>query len=251
MRLAITLFILTAWTVYSNGAESQHGSNSHPDVDQHHSSESIEGHVYTGWESRYFLEGRDELHGNGLWVSEIELEWDHFSTGIWYGRSPGHDFDELHFNLGAHKSVGNILFSAEYIHKKFPQDTHHDDDNIVLGIEWMELPMHLEFVAEVLYSFEQDGYFVEAELLRKVHLTDKFGLEFIGMFGWNEGYAHHGHYGANHIAARILVEYEITHSWAIISHITYSWALGKDSHYHGDDHLIDFSHYGLGVQFSF
>lgn len=230
MRPLIILFILTLVSAYCNG--------------------SVEGHIYTGWESRYFLEGRDELHGDSLWMSSIALDWNHISTGVTYGRSPDQEYDEINFELGIHKSVGDFVFSAGYTLSTYPYETGSDND-VSIGIEWLGLPMEMELAAVVVYSIEQDGYFAEIEICRAVHVTDKLGLEFVGMFGMNQGYVHHGHNGANHVAARVVAEYELTHSWAIISHLTYSWGLGKDSHHNGDEHLIDFFHYGLGVQLSF
>ena len=64
-----------------------------------HAHQSFEAHAHTGWESLYFSEGRDALNGKSLWTGSLEVGYDHFSGGVWYGRSSDHQYDEVQYNL--------------------------------------------------------------------------------------------------------------------------------------------------------
>ena len=75
-----------------------------------HTHKSFEAHMHGGWESRYFSEGRDALDGKSLWVGSFEFGYDHFSGGVWYGRSSNHSYDELQYSFALTQEVENLQF---------------------------------------------------------------------------------------------------------------------------------------------
>lgn len=214
------------------------------------SEEEFSGHFHTGWESRYFSEGRDALDGDTLWVGSVEFGWQNFTSGVWYGRSPDQDYDELQLNVAFAESIGDFEFYAGLTHLRTPFDGL-DDNEVGAGFGWTGLPHEIELTADAYYSFGVEGSFWEFALNRSWLVSDEFSLQLSGIFGVNQGYVSDGHDGANHFALRLGSEYALTESVAITMHVAQSWALKRDSSLAGDELLIDFFHVSLGLQFSF
>lgn len=215
-----------------------------------HAHESLEGHAHLGWESRYFSEGRDSLDGDSLFVGSFEMGWNHLAGGVWYGYSPDQHYDELQLSLALSQSIGDFDFYGAYTYLGFPFDGSHDNE-IGAGAAWSWLPMDVDLSADLYYSFDADGYFVEISAGREFSITDRLALNFSVPFGINQGYVADGHDGANNIALRLELEFSLTDSISVTAHTTYSWALGRDAAFPGDDQLIDFFHGGVGLQWSF
>ena len=243
-RFSTLFFCLNVLRAYGHEAEAQLPFE-HP-----HAHESVEGHVHTGWESRYFSEGRDSLDGDSLQTSSVEVGWEHVSVGIWYGRSPDQTYDELQLAFALTQSIGDFELYVGYTHLQFPSAGTHDDE-IGVGFAWPGLPMEFELAADAYYSFDADGVFVEFSATREIEITNRLSLGISGIFGLNQGYVADGHDGANHLAARLGAQYAITDSVSLTAHTTYSWALARDSTLPGDAQLIDFSHSDIGLQWSF
>lgn len=206
--------------------------------------------AYTRFESHYFSEGRDSLDGDSLWVNSIELGLPHLSGGIWYGRSPDQDYDELQLTIAMSKSVGNVTLSAGYTHLQFPFD-NSDDNEIGAALTWSDLPLDCELSADVYHSFDSDGLFLEISLCRAIDITEDFNLTVTGLFGMNQGYVPDGHDGANHLVLIAETNMVITDSLSLSTHMAYSWALERDSTLSGDLQLIDFFHGSIGLLWSF
>lgn len=215
-----------------------------------HSHESFIGHVHVGWESHYVSEGRDSLDGDSFWTASAEFYWEHLAGGIWYGSSPDQSYDELQLTLGLSQEIGDVEFYGGYTYLRFPFDGT-DDHELGAGLVWSELPLGLALAADVYYSSEAEGYFAEFSMFREFQLSDQWTLESAGVFGVNEGYVSDGHDGANHFALGLSTEYALTRSCSILSHVSYSWAVGRESHAPGDELLVDFFHGGFGLQWSF
>lgn len=218
--------------------------------DRPHAQASIEGHMHTGWESRYFSEGRDSLDGDSLWATSFELGRDRFSGGVWYGTSPDQSYDELQLMLGLTEVIGDFEFYVAYTHLQFPSSDLHDNE-IGMGASWSGLPLSLEVAADAYYSFDAEGSFWELALNHEMVISDRLSLIDSVVFGVNQGYIPDGHDGANHFALRIGTIYVITKSLSVTAHTAYNWALNSDSTLAGDDQLIDFFHGGVGLQWSF
>jgi hypothetical protein len=215
-----------------------------------HTQGSLEGHLHTAWESRYFSEGRDSLDGDSLWTSSFELGRGHFSGGVWYGLSPDRNYDELQLMLGLTETIGDFEFYVAYTHLQFPSSDLYDNE-IGIGSSWSGLPLSLEIGADAYYSFDIKGSFWELALKHNIKISDRLSLASSAIFGVNQGYVPDGHDGANHFALRIGTLYALTKSLSVTAHTAYSWALNSDTTLSGDDQLIDFFHGGVGLQWSF
>jgi len=215
-----------------------------------HSHEAVEGHAHLGWESRYFSEGRDNLDGDSLLFGSFEMGWKHLTAGIWYGSSPDQRYDEVQLTLGISEQFGDFEIYGGYTHLQFPFDGSYDNE-IGGGIVWSGLPVDLECSADVYYSFDADGYFVELAMGRNFVIHDELKLNLSLPFGINQGYVADGHDGVNHIAVQLGLEWALSETLSISAHSTYSLALEKDSALPGDDSLRDFFHAGVGLQWSF
>ena len=219
-------------------------------VAQSESEGGISGHFHGGWASRYFLEGRDALDGDSLWVSSLELAWKNLTSGVWYGRSPDQDYDELQLSFAASQSIGDVEFYAAFTHLRTPFNGL-DDKEVGAGFSWAGLPNGIEFTGDAYYSFDAEGSFWEFALNRAFFVSDKLIFHTSGILGVNQGYVSDGHDGANHLAFRMGTEYAISESVATYLHLAHSWALDRDASLPGDSQLVDFSHASLGMQFSF
>lgn len=215
-----------------------------------HAHEPLEGHAHLGWESRYFSEGRDSLDGASLFFGSLEMGWKHLAGGVWYGCSPDQRYNELQLTLALTGSIGDFEVYGGYTHLRFPSDGSHDNE-IGAGFAWQGLPMDVEVSADFYYSFDAEGCFTEISVGREFSITDSLALNFSVPFGINQGFVTDGHEGANNIALRLELEFALSDSISVTAHATYSWALGRDATFPGDDQLIDFFHGGVGLQWSF
>lgn len=213
-------------------------------------SDKIEVQAYLGWESRYLSEGRDELDGDSLYVSSFELSWKNLVGGIWYGSSPDQNYDELELSLALTHSIGDFEFYVGYSHIRFPFENEHEDE-LATGLVWSGLSNGIELSADITYSFETDGFFLEFSAGREFEITDQLSLSIAVPFAINQGFVDDGHEGANNIAIQMGLEYALSKSLSLTAHTTYSWALDRDSSLPGDEQLIDFFHGGIGLKWSF
>lgn len=229
---------------------SAHQSDPQQPFERPHAHENFEFHVHTGWESRYFSEGRDALDGDSLWASSFEFGLEHLAAGLWYGKSPDQSYDELQLSVALTQTFGDFEAYIGYTHFIFPFDGSHDDE-IGTGITWTGLPADIELSADIYHSFDANGYFSELSASREFEITEPFSVTLSSIFGINQGYVSDGHDGANHFALQIGYEYALTESLSLIAHTTYSWAIDKKSTAPGDALLEDFFHCGAGLQWDF
>ncbi len=222
-------------------------THTHPLVD---AQPSMEVHIHSGWESRYSLEGRDTLNGDGLWATSVEVATGHLSGGIWYGESPDQRYSELRATLGWVEVVGDFEFYTAFTHLKFISDQVHDNE-IGVGGSWSGLPLDVVVAVDGYYSFDADGSFWQLALNRALQVSDKLTLEGSGTYGINTGYVADGHRGGNYVAARLGAEYAVTPALVLTAHGTYSWAVSQNESRPGDELLKDFFHCGVGLQWSY
>ena len=246
MRIPSCLSVLFVLPAVVLGHERENTAIPPHQEDCHHSVA-----VATGWESRYFSEGRDALDGDALWMTSIDYMWESLSFGVWYGSSPEQSYDELQLGVAWHQSLSDDLdFYAGYTRYELPSDDEEDNE-VGIGFAYTGLPQDIELALDAYHSFEADGFFVELSASREWELSDKLTASFTGIFGVNQGYVADGHDGANHIAASVGLSYALTESLTIGAHGTYSWGIDRKAGAADDASLKDFFHAGVGVEWSF
>lgn len=212
-----------------------------------HAHRTFDAYVHTGWESRYFSEGRDALAGKSLWNSSLELGYDHFSGGVWYGRSSDHRYDELQYSLAITQEIRGLRFYAGYTYLVFQKD-YESDDEWSVGISYVDLPFSIGTTLDAYYSNDATGTFIEWNNFRNFEITEEISLYLSGSLGWNEGYVSEGHDGLNHFALRSGIQKPLNEQLSVVGHGSYSWAINRDLSLPGDTLLKNFFHIGLGFE---
>ncbi len=204
------------------------------------------------WESRYVLEGRDILDGEGLSSSTFEFEADEFLLGAWLARSAGADYEERNFYTAYSIETGPLEWYASYMFLQFPKDTNVDDNEVGAGVAAPEILFGLTPALDWYYSNDADGSFMEASLAKEIPVTDRFHFEPVIVVGRNDGYIGDGHDGANHVALSLFSHFHISERMALQAHISQSWAIDANPAMFADDSpLTDFLHGGVGISISF
>ena len=227
-----------------------HEGDSAKKVDAIHAHQDVSGHAHVGWESRYFSEGRDALDGKSLWTGSVELGFEYFSCGVWYGRSSNHAYDELQYSLSLTQEKNDWSFYAGYTHLVFSKDNESDDE-WSFGLAYDNLPYSIGTSIDGTYSMDAEGMFYEWSTYREFSISDKLGATVSGVLGLNDGYVSDGHDGANFYALSVCLERNITDDFVISCHGMQSFAIDRDLTLNGDQQLKDFFHFGLGLQWNF
>ena len=227
-----------------------HEGDSAKKIEAIHAHKDLAGHAHFGWESRYFSEGRDALDGKSLWTGSVELGYEHFSGGVWYGRSSNHAYDELQYSLSLTQEKNDWSFYAGYAHLVFSKDNESDDEWSI-GLAYDKLPYSMGTSVDGTYSMDAEGMFYEWSTYREFSLSDQLAAEVSGVLGLNNGYVSDGHNGANFYALSVGVEQKITDGFVISCHGMQSFAIDRDLTLAGDDQLEDFFHFGFGLQWNF
>lgn len=215
-----------------------------------HAHRTFDAHAHAGWESRYFSEGRDSLNGKSIWNSSLELGYDHFSGGIWYGRSSNHQYDEWQYNLALTQQIDRYSFYVGYTHLIFAKDDESDGEWSA-GIRYEGLPYDLITSLNAYHSLDAKGTFYEWSNTREFNPKDDLDISLSGTFGWNHGYVEDGHDGLNFFSLGSGAKKILSGNFSLVGHGVYSWAIDPDLNLAGDLGLKDFLHFGLGVEFDF
>ena len=227
-----------------------HDAETTKPIEKTHAHGTFDAHAHGGWESRYFSEGRDALDGNSLWTGTVELGYDHFSGGVWYGRSSNHKYDEWKYSLALTQESNGIEFYLGYTYLDFSKD-HESDSEWSAGISYDELPFALETSLDGSYSTDAEGTFFEWSTAREFNLSETLQLSLSGILGWNEGYVSDGHDGLNFFAFRTGAKVNLSEKLSLVAHGNQSFAVDRDPTLSGDQLLKDFFHLGLGLEWSF
>jgi hypothetical protein len=227
-----------------------HDGDTTKKIESIHAHQELTGHAHAGWESLYFSEGRDALEGKSLWTGSVEFGYEHFSGGVWYGRSSNHAYDELQYSFSLTQEKNDWSFYAGYTHLVFSKDDESDDE-WSLGVAYDNLPFSLGSSLDGTYSMDAKGMFYEWSTYREFSLSEKSELFVSGLLGLNEGYVSDGHDGANFYAISIGIDRKITNNFVVFGHGMQSFAINPDFTMSGDDQLKDFFHFGLGLQWNF
>ena len=241
----VSAFILLI-SLLADGHERENFAVSPHQDDCHHSFA-----LSAGWESRYFVEGRDTLNRDSIRVYSAEYLWESLTAGVWYGDSPDQPYDELQLALAWHHNLTEDLEAyISYTHLRFPKDGTHDHD-LGLGFAYTGGPWGIEYALDAYYSTRVEGSFAELSASREFELSDKLTSSATLIFGMNQGYVADGHDGANHIAASLGLSYALTESLSLATHATYSWAIDRKVGAADDATLRDFFHAGIGLEWAF
>ena len=215
-----------------------------------HAHKDLAGHTHFGWESRYFSEGRDALDGKSLWTGSVELGYEHFSGGVWYGRSSNHAYDELQYSLSLTQEKNDWSLYAGYSYIVFSKDNESDDE-WSFGVAYDNLPYSLGSSIDGTYSMDAEGMFYEWSTYREFSVSDKSNAVLSGILGLNDGYVSDGHNGANFYAMSVGLDRNLTDHFVISCHGMQSFAIDRHLNLVGDEQLKDFFHFGLGFQWIF
>jgi hypothetical protein len=227
-----------------------HDAETTKPVDKMHAHGTFEAHAHAGWESRYFSEGRDALDGKSLWTGTLELGYDHFSGGVWYGSSSDQNYDEWQYSLALTQESEGYEFYLGYTYLGFHKDNDSDSEWSA-GISYGELPFALEASLDASYSMDAEGTFFEWSTGRKFNPNETLQLSLSGILGWNEGYVSDGHDGLNFFALRTGAKADLSEKLSLVAHGAQSFAVDRDPTLSGDQLLKDFFHFGLGLEWSF
>lgn len=202
------------------------------------------------WNSRYVSEGRDNLDGEGLANSTLEIAYKGFNLGSWYASSPNNGYTE--FNAYSEYTVkyGPWECYAGYTHLEYPADDA-DDDEIGGGLAYTALPGHLSAGLDGYYSFEAGGSFYEAIVAGEYSLGD-LTLSPGGVVGANAGYIADGHDGLNNFALCLTAAMPIKDGVVLVGSVAHNWAIDADpDKYPGDELLDDFFHGSIALNFAY
>lgn len=207
-------------------------------------------HVHASWESHYVSEGRDSLDGDGLLSSTLEVGWQNWALGLWFGESPEQSYNEFQAGIAYAHSLGPAEIVLGFSHLRFPHDDDYDNE-LAIGLLWTELPAGLHIAADAYYSTEAEGAFIEIGLAREIQLTSRFHVHPSIVFAINQGYVSDGHDGANHLSFTLGTAYALTECVQLHAHVAYNLGIDADENEPGDDLLDDFFHVGLSLRWEY
>lgn len=215
------------------------------------SATSLEVALSAGYESRYVSEGRDNLVGDGLLGTTLELGYRGFTGGAWYANSPAADYDELNSWVQYDHALGDFEISVAYTHLRFLSDDTHDNE-IGLGLGYRALPWNLSASALGYYSFEAEGTFFELGLNGEYEVKPWLTLSPYLILGINSGYISDGHNGANNLEMGLAAEIPLRDRLSLVVHGSYNFEINSDpGQYAGDESLNNFFHGGVSLRHSF
>lgn len=227
-----------------------HEGDSTKKIESIHAHEKLTGHAHLGLESRYFSEGRDALDGKSLWTGSVELGYEHFSGGIWQGRSTDNRYQEWQYGLALTQESDGFSYYAGFTHLDFPEQDESDNE-WSFGVAYEKLPYFFGTSVDGTYSVEAKGTFYEWSTYREFELNENSTALISGVLGINDGYVSDGHDGANFYALSLGIERSLRRNLSVFGHGMQSFAIEHDPSLAGDDQLKDFFHFGIGLNWNF
>lgn len=204
-----------------------------------------------GWESAYYLEGRNSLDGDSIASANLELNYKNFIAGAWYGFSPESDYDEANFYLEYGFELGGFEAFIGYTGLLFLSDDTFDHD-LSIGVNTPELPGGLVASATAIRTLRGDGVYYTAALSREFNPLTHLTLAPSISVNFNNDYIADGGEGLDHLLFRLDASYEIDHRWILEGFLAYSMAVDSNSNNHPDDELLeDFVFAGISLIYPF
>jgi hypothetical protein len=226
----------------------RHGMSAHPG----HVEDKTDGKLWefsltTAWDSRYVLEGRDMLDGDGLVGTAAAATYDDITVELWYALGPAADYIEFNALAAYVLHLGDFDLHAGYNHLQFVSD-EIDDNEVSVGLAYTGLPFNLAADVDWYHSFEADGSFVELVVGTEYELGDTVVLAPAALLGMNAGYIADGHNGLNNVALQLEATAPIGDYLELGAYGAYTWAIDEDtSRYEGDELLQDFFYGGVSL----
>ena len=208
-------------------------------------------HVHTLWESRYVSEGRDNLDGDSLLSASSDLSFGPVTFAPWFAYAPESDYTELNLSLIVGTDVGeDFEVYAGYTHLRFPKlDTFDNEVGVggaFTGFEFVDIG------ADLYYSFDAEGSFLEINATKELSLTDKFTISPVAIMGFNAGYIPDGHDGANNLILGLEPSFAISDRIELTGFAGYNIAIDSDPSRHAEDEsLTDFFWGAVGIVINF
>lgn len=203
------------------------------------------------WDSRYVSEGRDNLDGDGLLGTTLELSWEGFNLGAWYADSPDGPYDEFNSYLEYGWEAGDFAFYVGYTYLRFMNAGGHDHE-VGAGVAYNGFDCGIVPALDAYYSFDASGAFFELSFTRAFEVAPWLTLEPGIVFGINQGYIADGHEGGNHVAAALSATVPVSEQVEIGAYVSYNWAIGSDPLRYADDAALkDFLFGGVTLTLSF
>jgi len=179
-----------------------------------------------GWDSLYLSEGRDELGGSGMFHTEFAGSVGPVTVGTWYGDGTEADYGE--WNLFAEwgfELSETVSLSLGYTYLAFFSEGEDAKDN-ELGMGWVYLfGDRLELAADVVYSTEAEGAFVDLALAAPFEAAASIKLAPYAQLGLDFGYRTEEYDGPNHFQIGVSAELPVYRRFAFGGFAAYSFAL--------------------------
>ena len=199
-----------------------------------------------GWDSKYVLEGVDQLNGDALYSSEFSMTWRSFDAGIWYGMGDTVDYGELNVFGVYNHTIGFIDAYLGYAHFQFDlgeEEDHAYDNEISSGLSLNNL--WLTPAIDYVYATEIGGANVALSLVfEQAALKDRLTLEAELVQVFDFGYVSDAYDGNNNTQLGIGCTCRIFEQLSAFIKGSHSWA-GTNLRREG---LGDVSWISLGVQ---
>jgi len=205
----------------------------------------LESTVGAIWESKYVSEGRDNLGKGGLFSFSADLSVSPFEGRIWYAVGDSENYRELNLLTGLRHQFGSLELGLSYTYLSTPVDSAHDHE-FAVNATYGDLPLITPSIV-YKYSTEASGGFLEFVLSSEQTVTESFSITPNILFASNHGYIPNEHEGANNLQTGVEFTYAIAKSATVTSHISYSWALDRET----GETLDDLFWGGIGINFNF
>lgn len=203
------------------------------------------------WDSRYVSEGRDNLDGNSLLSTTLEVGYAGFTFSTWYANSPDVAYSELDLGIEYGFEVNDWEAYFGFVHLRYPHDDATENE-LGAGLAYNGLPWGFVPAVAWTYLAETDGSFFEASIVRPIEITDSISVEPGVIVGFNGGYMGDGHDGANHVALVFPVGLALTENVELSAYASYQWEIDSDPAHCPDDELLrDFFWGGVALGVSF
>jgi len=214
----------------------------------------LEGSLSLGWDSHYFLEGRDLLDDDGLWSYTVDAAYKNAAIGFWQAEGEGTDYSELNLWFEYTFELSDLEVALRYVHLWFESDDAEDDE-IGVSLTYNGLPGGIVPNVDWYHSFEADGDYIAFSVQRPFEFNlgrSSLTLTPIAQIGLNSGYIAEGHSGFDTTSLGLEASLPLRKNIALQAYITQHWAIDSEVESFGDDEfLLDSFNGGVSLSITF
>lgn len=177
--------------------------------------------VYTGWESKYSAEGRNDLARGGIYVFGTSLGYKGFSAAFDYIGGDKENYSEVNLGVGYGVEAGGFEFSAGYTRLEFIHD--NTKDNELSGEAGYGGFPFASASAAIVYSTEAEGSFLE--FTTSVEIPKFFGLLTVSPYAlqsFDFGYRTKENDGANNFQFGVEAVLDLTEKVSLAGRLSHS-----------------------------